>query len=156
MLSCIAKIDNIKSKLTSETRLQQDNIEKFNTRQSIDERNNNSDYEEPCKRPKIDVGFCSPIHSVTHFFLFYFIFSLLSPFLLRCHKCCVFDTYSNSVKSQFAKEKKCNLLRKKSKKVIKTKEKKNKNNFLVYQTLISRKSVYVQLMHRKWTLYHEL
>lgn len=59
----LSKIDNIKAKLTSEKR-QQASDNKYNTRQSIDERNNNSDYEEPCKRPKIDLGSCSPIHSV--------------------------------------------------------------------------------------------
>ncbi|XP_055317303.1 transcription factor SOX-6 isoform X2 [Sitodiplosis mosellana] len=60
----LSKIDNIKAKLTSEKRQQEDSIDKYSTRrQSIDERNNNSDYEEPCKRPKIDLGSCSPIHS---------------------------------------------------------------------------------------------
>lgn len=68
MLSCIqAKLDSIKAKLTSERHRQDENIDKLSTRQSIDERNNNSDYEEPCKRPKIDLGSCSPIHSVNHF-----------------------------------------------------------------------------------------
>lgn len=60
----LSKIDNIKAKLTSEKRNQPASDNKYNTRQSIDERNNNSDYEEPCKRPKIDLGSCSPIHSV--------------------------------------------------------------------------------------------
>lgn len=70
VLSCIqAKLDSIKAKLTSEKHLGgiADSIEKFNTRQSIDERNNNSDYEEPCKRPKIDLGSNSPIHLVRCF-----------------------------------------------------------------------------------------
>lgn len=66
VLSCIqAKLDSIKAKLTSEKHQQGGNIDKRNARQSIDERNNNSDYEEPCKRPKIDLGSCSPIHSVS-------------------------------------------------------------------------------------------
>lgn len=68
VLSCIqAKLDSIKAKLTSERHRQDENIDKLSTRQSIDERNNNSDYEEPCKRPKIDLGSCSPIHSVNQF-----------------------------------------------------------------------------------------
>lgn len=67
MLSCIAKIENIKAKLTSERHRQEDNIDAFSTTQSIDERNNNSDYEEPCKRPKIDLESSSPIHTVTQF-----------------------------------------------------------------------------------------
>lgn len=61
----MGKIDSIRvEKLASEKHLQEDNIDKYSTIQSIDERNNNSDYEEPCKRPKIELGSCSPIHSV--------------------------------------------------------------------------------------------
>lgn len=66
VLSCIqAKLDSIKAKL-NEKHLDgvADSINKFNTRKSVDERNNNSDYEEPCKRPKINLGSSSPIYSV--------------------------------------------------------------------------------------------
>lgn len=66
VLSCITKIDSFKAKLTSEKHLDEENSEQYSTRQSIDERNNNSDYEEPCKRPKIDLGSCSPIYSVNN------------------------------------------------------------------------------------------
>lgn len=72
VLSCIqAKLDSIKAKLTSEKHLGgvAESIDKFSTRKSIDERNNNSDYEEPCKRPKIDLGSSSPIHLVRSFFI---------------------------------------------------------------------------------------
>lgn len=70
VLSCIqAKLDSIKAKL-NEKHLSgvAESINKFSTRKSIDERNNNSDYEEPCKRPKIDLGSSSPIYSVRPFY----------------------------------------------------------------------------------------
>lgn len=66
VLSCIqAKLDSIKAKL-NEKHLggAAESINKFSTRKSVDERNNNSDYEEPCKRPKIDLGSSSPVYSV--------------------------------------------------------------------------------------------
>lgn len=64
---------NIRAKLTGEKHRHEENIDKYSTSKLIDERNNNSDYEEPCKRPKIDLGSCSPIQTVKHFIqTFYF------------------------------------------------------------------------------------
>lgn len=75
--NCTSKLDNCNAKVTGEQKLQQ-NCEKINAKQLIAERNNNSGYEAPCKRTKIDLSSCSPIYSVC----ICIVITILSDFLV--------------------------------------------------------------------------